>query len=75
MIVREILENPSLIDNFDWFNDGKDTIHFLKGCFTPEATKLAEQMESKLQLYHLSRLTPAQTKELSDWVDSLPERE
>lgn len=30
MIVREIIKQPELIENFDWFNDGKDTLNYLK---------------------------------------------
>lgn len=30
MIVREVIKNPSLIDNFDYFNDSEDTINWLK---------------------------------------------
>lgn len=29
MIVREVLTKPELVQNFDWFNDGKDTMLFL----------------------------------------------
>jgi tRNA-dihydrouridine synthase len=30
MIVRAILDNPELIEKFDWFNDGDNTINWLK---------------------------------------------
>ena len=29
MIVREIVDNPKLIETFDFFNDAKDTIKWL----------------------------------------------
>ena len=29
MIVREIVEHPELIEDFDWFNDYQDTRMFL----------------------------------------------
>lgn len=32
MIVREILQNPNLADDFDFFNDYKDTMAWLKRC-------------------------------------------
>lgn len=30
MIVREVTRNPELIDKLDCFNDGKDTLEWLK---------------------------------------------
>lgn len=30
MIVRAVLDNPELLLNFDWFNDGRDTIGWLQ---------------------------------------------
>lgn len=30
MIVREIEQNPELLDSFDWFNDYKDTLRWAK---------------------------------------------
>jgi len=56
MIVRAVLDNPSLIERFDWFNDGKDTIGWLRWIMkSDEAKALADQMEVKLQLYHETR--------------------
>jgi hypothetical protein len=56
MIVRAVLDNPSLIERFDWFNDGKDTIWWLRWIMkSDEAKALADQMEIKLQLYHETR--------------------
>lgn len=49
MIVRAVLCNPALIERFDWFNDGKDTIGWLRWIMrTDEAAALADRME---QLY------------------------
>jgi hypothetical protein len=45
MIVRAVLQNPELIEHFDWFNDGKDTINWLKR--DPENAKLIARMEEK----------------------------
>lgn len=41
MIVRGILENPSLADNFDYFNDYHDTMGWLLGLGTPDFMKNA----------------------------------
>ena len=30
MIIREIVDHPELIETFDFFNDTKDTIQYLK---------------------------------------------
>jgi len=30
MIIREIKENPNILENFDWFNDYKDTLSWAK---------------------------------------------
>jgi len=52
MIVRAVLQNPSLIESFDWFNDGKDTIGWLRWIMkSDEAVALADKMEARLQLY------------------------
>jgi hypothetical protein len=52
MIVRAVLNDPSRIESFDWFNDGKDTIGWLRWIMkSPEATELADKMETRLQLY------------------------
>ncbi len=52
MIVRAVLSNPELIERFDWFNDGNDTIGWLRWIMkTDEAAALADKMEERLQLY------------------------
>ena len=56
MIVREVLTNLSLLDNFDWFNDGQDTINWLKfGGEGPPAywyrRNLIERMERMFAAY------------------------
>lgn len=59
MIVRDVLKHPELIDNFDWYNDGDDTIRWLMGVSmasisrVPDeaATDLAEKMRIKSRIY------------------------
>lgn len=56
MIVRAVLTDPSRLDRFDWFNDGKDTIGWLRWIMkSDEAKALADEMERRLQLYHEER--------------------
>lgn len=31
MIRRAVLNNPAVLDNFDWFNDYRDTFNWLTG--------------------------------------------
>lgn len=58
MIVRAVLNDPSRLERFDWFNDGEDTIGWLRWIMkSDEAKALADEMEAKLQLYHKERLT------------------
>jgi len=54
MIVRAVLTHPELIERFDWFNDGQNTINWLKWVKAP--AELVAKMEEKLQLYHKERL-------------------
>lgn len=58
MIVRDVLKHPELLDNFDWFNDGKDTIQWLHGFRShvigsqaERAFVLATIMEEQLRQY------------------------
>lgn len=44
MIVREILNDPSLIERFDFANDTKDTLHWLRMLDTPEADAISDRL-------------------------------
>ena len=48
MIVREVIRRPDLIDRIDFFNDGKDTIAWLKdlGQFD-----LADRLQQQFDLW------------------------
>jgi hypothetical protein len=53
MIVRAVLSDPSRLESFDWFNDGKDTIGWLRWIMkSPEATELADKCQLYLERYH-----------------------
>lgn len=41
MIVREIKQDPTLIENFDWFNDYKDT----RGWAVHSCPELVEKLD------------------------------
>jgi len=45
MIVREVLTNPELINDFDFFNDTKDTVSWLNGIGTPEAKVRSKKLQ------------------------------
>lgn len=45
MIVREVLQDRKYMRPFDYFNDAKDTICWLKGVGTPEALALADELQ------------------------------
>lgn len=45
MIVREIKQNPEIIDNFDWFNDYKDTRSWAVGSCPELLSRLDEAYE------------------------------
>lgn len=47
MRVREVLKDPTILDNFDFFNDTKDTLSYLRGVNTPESLALAEELERR----------------------------
>lgn len=61
MIVREVLQAPQILDRFDWFNDGQDTINWLKGASLaslgaphvgqPETLALIARMEQGLDAF------------------------
>jgi hypothetical protein len=55
MIVREVLANPALLNNFDYFNDAKDTVAWLLAIGTDEAIKLAVELDSRWLLYRTRR--------------------
>lgn len=60
MIVREILSDPNIIDNFDFFNDASDTLSFLRHVNSPESIEIA------------GRLDVAYRSWLNDWRAKLP---
>ena len=45
MIVRAVLKNPELIDKLDFFNDGKDTVQWLREC---KQFDLADRLQKQL---------------------------
>jgi len=45
MIVREVLTNPELINDFDFFNDTKDTVNWLNWIGTPEAKAVSKKLQ------------------------------
>ncbi|KKL66534.1 hypothetical protein LCGC14_2144020 [marine sediment metagenome] len=52
MIVRKILDNPDLIDDFDFFNDYKDTLHWLKGfCNNPKVEGILIRLKDAFFTY------------------------
>jgi hypothetical protein len=55
MIVREILKQPELIKQFDFFNDAKDTINWLKHVGTPEAVECAKKLQEADDAYWKKR--------------------
>lgn len=63
MIVRDVLKCPELLDSFDWFNDGDDTIRWLRGFSlasygrppNQEAVALAEVMKLRSKQYFTKR--------------------
>lgn len=63
MIVRDVLKHPELLDNFDWYNDGDDTIRWLIGgslssmshAAPAEAVELALKMREKCREYFAQR--------------------
>lgn len=58
MIVREILNNPQLIESFDFFNDFDDTIAWLNRASVqrhPEATEIAAKLRLVYQCWGRAR--------------------
>jgi len=59
MIVRAVVEQPELLDRFDWFNDGKDTIAWLNMMLRQGRISgiepLIDYMEAELTKYHQLR--------------------
>ena len=54
MIVREIVKEPfKVMSTFDWFNDSKDTISWLKGC---GHLALAEQVAAGYEAWQQENL-------------------
>lgn len=46
MIVRAVLENPKLVENFDLFNDARDTIGWLRN-MAQRATRIADDLQAR----------------------------
>lgn len=57
MIVREILNNPQLIDTFDFFNDFDDTIAWLDRAVQrhPEAAEVAAKLRTNYEAWKVAR--------------------
>ena len=51
MIVRAVLQHPELLEKFDFFNDAKNTLVWLKMLGTPEALERAKQLQEKYDHY------------------------
>lgn len=47
MIVREIAENQELLDDFDWFNDYKDTRQWAVYAERPDLVKRLDEGHKK----------------------------
>ncbi len=45
MIIREVLQNPELVHNFDYFNDFNDTVKWLHHPCQPNAAKCTELIQ------------------------------
>ena len=52
MIVRSVIDNSDAIDRFDYFNDAKDTIDWLRG---RKRFDLAERLQKRLDEYRERR--------------------
>lgn len=63
MIVREVLTSPELMENFDHFNDYKDTMNWLAGVqdeFKATAQKCMKTLTERYNSWHANHI--AQTK-------------
>jgi hypothetical protein len=49
MIVRAVLTNPEVLERFDWFNDGINTINWLK--WVVPDSDLISLMEERLRAF------------------------
>jgi len=58
MIVREIKEHPELLDNFDWFNDYKDT----RSWALTEAPELVDKLDAGMHLQNQSYFAVLRSK-------------
>lgn len=71
MIVREILANPEIADNFDHFNDYSDTKRFLEGCIRfPFRNHTAEEVRAviaRLDATH-AQWEEQRRKEMEEWL-------
>jgi hypothetical protein len=51
MIRRDVIENPNVIETMDLFNDGKDTLNWLKGKnISNQFSELGFSLKSTLQV-------------------------
>lgn len=58
MIVREILDNPDLASSFNFFNDYKDTLYWLKSLrHVPEAESVIIRLKDAY-FAHLNQTWP-----------------
>lgn len=51
MIIREILNEAGPITSFDFFNDTKDTLHYLFWVNTPESLAKAKELQEADKAY------------------------
>ncbi len=69
MIVREILASPELITNFDFFNDTKDTVSWLRGVNTPESMALAVELSAASAAWYQKKFTNRKSCVVCDaWI-------
>jgi hypothetical protein len=54
MIRRDVIENPNVIETMDLFNDGKDTLNWLKGKnISNQFSELINRLNEKITSYQL----------------------
>jgi len=64
MIIREILNETGPITSFDFFNDTKDTLHYLLWVNIPESLAKAKELEAADKTYwDIQRAKPIQIVE------------
>ncbi len=63
MIVREIVKNSEIINNFDWFNDYTDTINWLE-CSSQNQSDLIQKMKAAYIIWKNNRIAEYNRKNL-----------